>query len=253
MFRRRRNDKKRTIPIGPYIMYLPDNDEYKRKWCDDPLMIISIDPGRTNFAFRLEERYKNGIVKTIAMSNTDIRSNEKKGVNVEYNNITAILEKYETYFDQLHIVIIEHQIQLNPDTPRVLQHVISYFLYALRNRKKRPLIFEIDASVKGRELSYNKKEDGGLKSWSIAKAKSLLSRSKDDFGLEIMKKTKKKDDLADTICQAEALAKILGLPLTKEEAKPRPKVKVVDDEKTKKAKRKFIVEKDDDETGDKQG
>jgi hypothetical protein len=212
-FYRRSVKRKYTNPLGPFVIYLPDGGEYSRQeeWKEEKYYhLLSIDPGRTNFAIRLEKRY-DGKVETIKMENIDIRDNKQEGINVEYNNINKVLKGYSSYFDDLHIVVIEHQINLNPDTPRVLQHVISYFLLNLQNKKKKPLILEVDPALKGKQLGYIKSEHGTTKTWAKLKALELLQERKDEAGLKIMKSKGKKDDMADTICQAEAVAQVLKL------------------------------------------
>jgi hypothetical protein len=239
MFRRKR-DKKQTVLIAPFIIYCPDNDNFERgkHWKDEKeFNIVSIDPGRTNFAYRLESRGRNGVIKTVEMGNVDIRDNSKPGINTEFNNINNLLDKFNIFYNKVHLIIVEHQIDLNPNTPRILQHVISYFLSLLKGKEKRPLIFEIMPRVKGDQLGYDKKTaEKGLKAWALAKARELLTHRNDEKGLRLLNKKGKKDDMADTICQIEALCKLLQLPLTQAKAEVK-----AEEKKEEPKKKKFII------------
>jgi hypothetical protein len=53
-------------------------------------------------------------------------------------------------------------------------------------------------------LGYDSSVHGNVKKWSISKAIEILSNYNDINGLNILNKEKKKDDLADTVCQIES-------------------------------------------------
>ena len=149
-----------------------------------------------------------------------IKEEERKLVgNVDqlYLYITNFLDQYLSIIKESHIMIIERQLPTNYRAVRISQHVISYFLIHFKDLPQLPMIFEIDPKLKGRELGASKHLNArGIKIWSVEFAQSLLTKRKDWDGLQLMNKIKKKDDLADTLCQIEALFSFNGWPLTQE-------------------------------------
>jgi hypothetical protein len=65
-----------------------------------------------------------------------------------------------------------------------------------------PLIAEVDPKLKSKILKAPKGVD--LKKWSVEEAVKILKGRDDDNSIKIIEKTKKKDDLADTVCQSQA-------------------------------------------------
>ena len=194
-----------------------------RNW-PEVIQVISIDPGIRNLALRVESRgiqNSNYPIKTIVFDKLHIREDERKLVgNVDqlYLLITNFLDQYAEIFRKSHIMIIERQLPTNYRAVRISQHIISYFLIYFKDIvPSLPMIFEIDSKLKGKELgASNHLNERGIKQWSVDQARDLLAKRKDLVGLEILEKTKKKDDLADTVMQIEALFSFQGWPLTSE-------------------------------------
>lgn len=183
------------------------------------IQIVSIDPGIKNYAFRIERRYKNGWITPVVfdkwkLSDSIIMSDCT--INHTFQSLTNFLLKYKDFILKSHFIIIERQLPHNYKATRISQHTISFFSFFLANNSLRSLIFEIDPKLKGKLLhsppNINEKQ---LKTWAVEKAIELLNIRKDIFSLNILSHYKsKKDDLADTICQIEALFIFLNLGTT---------------------------------------
>ncbi len=211
---------------------MPDKNEFTAHLChsidskyrdwSDVINIISIDPGIRNLAIRVESR---GIrdnthpIKTLVFDKLRISDADRKmddNVDKLYFLVTEFLDQYLNIFKTCHLMIIERQLPMNLKAVRISQHIISYFMGNLKNiTPSLPMIFEIDAKLKGRELGASTHlNERGIKQWSIDHCKSLLTKRKDYTGLDILSKHKKKDDLCDCVCQIEALFSFQGWPLT---------------------------------------
>jgi hypothetical protein len=160
-------------------------------------VIFSIDPGRVNFACRLEER------------TYDLSGNVKiKGlmfVKKRFEELLEIQKFFEDHYDllsQTTICIVEKQMSINYTMIRVSQHVETYFL----TRFPQCAVFEISSKLKvGKELT-------------IETAKEILKMGDDQYSCDLIQKLmhptvvkgqrkpkkEKMDDLCDTVCQTEA-------------------------------------------------
>ena len=135
---------------------------------DDNIWIASFDIGKKNFAFYLEEinvkelkdikniiklkRYKMDgtctddfyqIIKSVYMNgkkilikNIDltIGTNNNKYFDIELcHNLIDILDKYQDYFDNVSIIVVEQQMsfgkKVNTMALKLGQHCESYFLF----------------------------------------------------------------------------------------------------------------------------
>lgn len=216
------------------VSQLPDKNEFtcyhphsvdlkNRKW-PEVIYVVSIDPGIRNLALRVESRgafSSSYPIKTIVFDKLHIKEDDRKLVgNVDqlFFLITNFLDQYLEIFKKCHMMIIERQIPINYRAVRISQHVISYFMFHFKDLMPAlPMIFEVDPKLKGRELGASKHlNEKGIKQWSVDFARSLLTKRQDYEGLNILNKTKKKDDHADTVCQIEALFSFNEWPLTAE-------------------------------------
>jgi hypothetical protein len=156
-------------------------------------IIFSIDPGRVNFACRLEERKDDGTIIGLLF----IRARFE-----ELNEITDFFEKNHTLLSQTTICIVEKQMSINYTMIRVAQHVETYFL----TKYPHVAVFEISSKLK-----VGKEE-------TIQTAKDILTKGKDETSFQLLQnlgnpikepgkrkpKKEKLDDLCDTVCQIEA-------------------------------------------------
>lgn len=201
----------------PYTVYYPHSTPpQQRKWDQKYLQIVSIDPARKNYAMRIERRYDNGWITPVMFDKVAIQQTQEVNettISQTYDNLTKFFNKYKALFTECHIVIFERQLPQNYQAVRIAQHTLSYFAITLCDMPLLPSIIEVDAKLKGRILGYQKGMD--LKQWAVSKAREILELRKDEFSLQVMDGFRsKQDDLADTVCQIEALLISWGFPPT---------------------------------------
>jgi hypothetical protein len=156
-------------------------------------IIFSIDPGRVNFACRLEERKDDGTIVGLLFIKARFE---------ELLDINRFFEKYDDLLSQTTICIVEKQMSINYTMIRISQHVETYFL----TKYPHVAVYEISAKLK-----VGKEE-------TISTAKRILENGKDETSVDLLEKLgnpekqagkrkpkkEKLDDLCDTVCQIEA-------------------------------------------------
>ena len=197
----------------------------ERKW-PDRIRIISIDPGVTHYAIRVEERNvkKIDIITTIFYDKVGLKKDEQELTSDNESLLFTFIQKFlddnKEKFIGCHMVIIEKQLPINYRAVRMSQHTLTYFMILLKNRPELAMFFEVAPTLKGKELgappNINEK---GLKLWAVEKARELLTIREDKVGLAILNRTvggkkEKKDDISDSLIQIEALFSFFGWPLT---------------------------------------
>lgn len=204
----------------PYTVFYPHSVGVEaRKWTMDYLQFVSIDPARKNYALRIERRYQNGAIVPIVFDKTAIASSRQEGeimICETFQNLTNFLNKYRSFYEDCHYIIIERQLPQNYQATRIAQHSISYFSLLLMDRPLLPAIIEVDPKLKGKILGAPKGiNDKQLKTWAVETARKLLVLRNDTFSLQVLDHFgTKQDDLSDTVCQLEALIITWGLPPT---------------------------------------
>lgn len=217
---------RRTISVSQrgdnniFTLYTTHTKDLNQRQWGSMCRIISIDPSIKNFGLRVEQRPYNleppfppDSYQTLLFKRICIQAETS---NI-YNMITQILDQYLDLFNTCHMVIVERQVPFNYLAVRVSQHVLSYFMIKLQDNPLLPIIMEVDNKLKSRQLQApSNLNERGIKKWSIDKAIEILTSRNDTYALNILreeiKKKKKLDDLADTVCQVEALFSYLGLP-----------------------------------------
>lgn len=211
----------------------PDTTPYTLNWCHsvpyipvdwskyDYIQTVSIDPARKHYAFRIERRYFNGIIVPIAFEKLIIEYKEvHDNMTISYTDkvLDCFLSLYTKFYDNCHIIYIERQLPHNYKATRAMQHTISYFEHRLRDNNLLTHIYEVDPKLKGKILNAPKGlNENALKSWAVQCGRSLLSQRNDSYSIWRLDTCPTKlDDLCDTVCQAEAMAVLLGLPLTRD-------------------------------------
>lgn len=197
----------------PYTLYYPHSVPVSsRNWTQDYYQLVSIDPATKNFAFRIERRYHNGRIITLAFDKVSIENKNPEFCET-YENLTKFLDQFREHYPLCHFIVLERQMADNYKTTRIAQHTISYFSFLLRNMPLLPAVVEVDPKLKGKILRAPRGiTQTQLKAWAIEKAIELINKRKDGEAFSVLKKySRKMDDLADTICQVEALFIIWGL------------------------------------------
>ena len=125
-------------------------------------------------------------------------------------NITEYLDNHRYIFDLLSFIVIEDQIKKNTNAQRIAQHIYSYFTFIYHNWKP---IFLFSSKLRTRLLGCPRKEKGMprpkrykfIKEWAVTEAQKIFEKRNDINYLNLYSELKKKDDVADAICQLQAL------------------------------------------------
>jgi hypothetical protein len=169
----------------------------------------------------IKNTYMNGSI--ILLENVDITENCDPKVKLDpetFHNMTDVLDKYAYIWDRCSVFIIEKQMQFgkqtNPMAMKLGQHCYSYFAFKYGRFKE---IIEFPAynktqilgaqkvagkKTKSGKVSYKAIDKPTRKKWCISKACEILLERGDEEHLSLIKKSKKKDDLCDVICQLQS-------------------------------------------------
>ena len=207
---------------------------------DNVIWILSIDIGSTNFAFSIEEvdieklqeiknipktqRYNidgkstskfSNILEAVYISGKTLIArnlNIKSGTTKEYeifNNMFQNLNEYKDYFDKVDYIVIEKQLKINQKACRLSICCLSYFIINYQNEKP---IFEFPSAYKTHILGCEKFMKNGKKidkparkKWCSETCAYILSTREDFELLSDFTCVKKTDDIADVVCQVQAL------------------------------------------------
>lgn len=204
----------------PYTVYYPHSIPVdQRRWTQSYYQFCSIDPAGKNYALRIERRYHNGWITPVVFDKMTVQASSWAGDTLvcdTYQVLTSFLDRYVEFYKDCHFIVIERQLPQNYKATRIAQHTISYFSMRLHNNPLLPAVIEVDPKLKGKLLGAPKGiSDKQLKAWAVEKARELLNIRKDQFSLGVMTHFRnKQDDLADVVCQIEALIICWGLPIT---------------------------------------
>lgn len=162
----------------------------------------------------------SGAGKTILFKNLDLTYNcdKKSYLDPEtFHNMIDVLDQHGDYFDKCCSFVIEKQMNFagkrNPMAMKLGQHCYSYFIFRYGRFKE---IFEFPAyhktqvlgaqKIKGKQckngnFKWKTIDQRARKKWTVAKASEILVKRGEEHILTNLKTTKKKDDLADVLCQ----------------------------------------------------
>ena len=176
------------------------------------MLITSIDPGIVNCGvyvscYNTEKKVHSSLY--LARLTFDRANNH---YNESIKKLEELEEKYH-FFSNSHYIVIESQMTVSYDNTRMCQHLITYFMSAMKNKGSRPVVIEITSRAKTKLLECPK----GLskyqyKKWCTEKAITFLKERKNDKEedyINSLQTTKKKDDMGDAICQYYAWFKIM--------------------------------------------
>lgn len=219
----KKTPKSELADTTPYTVYYPHKTPVEqRRWTDPWYQFLSIDPARKALALRIERRHFTGWIQVLAFSLTDVIQKDTD-MTMAFSRVTEFLMQFMSLILMCHFVIVERQLPLNYKSTRIMQHILSFCMIHLANAPLLPSIIEIDSKLKGKMLGVPKGcHDKELKKWSIMRARQLLIMRQDAWSIEVMNYYfTKQDDLADTVCQVEAICKTWGLkPITPEYIDP---------------------------------
>jgi hypothetical protein len=174
----------------------------------------------TDFDKLLQQIYLNGSV--VLYKNCDITKNCNNKLIFDYeilHNLTDLLDEYKNYWDHCEAFVIEQQMsfgkQNNTMAIKIAQHCWSYFSFQY-NRFKQIISFpayhktqilgaqKLEKKTKKGKITYTSIDKPSRKKWSIDKAITILADREDFDTLSKLSSNKKKDDLADVLCQLQA-------------------------------------------------
>jgi hypothetical protein len=174
----------------------------------------------TDFNKLLQQIYLNGSV--VLYKNCDITKNCNNKLIFDYeilHNLTDLLDEYKNYWDYCEAFVIEQQMsfgkQNNTMAIKIAQHCWSYFSFQY-NRFKQIISFpayhktqilgaqKLEKKTKKGKITYTSIDKPSRKKWSIDKAITILADREDFDTLSKLSSNKKKDDLADVLCQLQA-------------------------------------------------
>jgi hypothetical protein len=201
----------------------------------DSILGLSIDIGSRNLAFYVEEFDRRKILSlcpnrcmyekdgTCTKSFSQILNrielngmciffdlfDSGSNINKSFLNISNYIHTHRYIFDLLNFIVIENQMKVNTNARRICQHIYSYFTFIYHDWK--PIIL-FSSVLKTRLLGCPRKDKGMprpkrykmIKEWSVNHAQKILENRKDVDYLNIYSEMKKKDDIADSICQMQA-------------------------------------------------
>jgi len=154
--------------------------------------------------------------------NADLTENCAKGSYLDpesFHNMTSLLDHYKQYWDQTDIFVIEQQMSFgknrNTMAIKLGQHCYSYF--AIKYGKTKQIIEfpayhktqilgapKTKSITKKGKVSWKAVDKAARKKWAVEKASIILADRGDFEGMSEMLSKGKKDDYADTLCQAQA-------------------------------------------------
>ena len=170
----------------------------------------------------LQSIYKGG--KKILLENVDLTENCDPKAYLDpqtFYNMTELLDTYSEYWSQCDIFIIEKQMSFgnkyNTMALKLGQHCWSYFSIKYPKNNS-PEIIEFPAyyktqilgaikdkkTTKGGKVTYKAVDKPARKKWCVNTALTILESRGDNETITQITKVKKKDDLADVICQLQA-------------------------------------------------
>lgn len=228
MYHTRKTPKSESAYKSVYVSHNPHTVSLEKRRWPERIRIISVDPGVTHYAIRVEERNirADGAIITLLHDKVGLKKEEQEldegFVSKIFTFITNFLDNHKELFLTCHMVIIEKQLPINYRAVRMSQHTLTYFMVLLKNIEPNlAMFYEVAPQLKGKELGVPPNtNEKGLKQWAVVKALEILTDRGDTKGLEVLnrkvnKKKEKKDDLSDTVLQIEALFSHFGWPLTK--------------------------------------
>ena len=177
-----------------------------KPFINNEIVIVSIDPGTINYAIRIESIKKEKIEMLVYK-----KRNLPKEENLKMYALNQFLDEFKEYYKRIHYVLIEKQMVFNHKANRIGHHTVSYFINICKNLPNYPRVIEFDSKLKTRVLSDEKIPGKKTKKWSIEFCKNELEKRNDLISLEILKKSRKKDDLADVVSQICSFLKIMNI------------------------------------------
>ncbi len=160
--------------------------------------------------------------KNILFRNTDLTTGCNKNSYLDpetFHNMTYLLDEYVEFWDRCDAFVIEKQMSFgkrhNTMALKLGQHCWSYFAFKY-GRFKEIVEFpayhktqvlgakKIEKRTKKGKVAYKAIDKPARKKWSVEKATAILAEREDFETISILTSVRKRDDLADVLCQLQA-------------------------------------------------
>lgn len=178
------------------------------------MTVMTIDIGLRNYAICVERFDKTAVEKC-----QNIEEVEKHGEILfldiftlpgkelsrvrdidTHRALVELLRSLKDVFNEVNVVVIEQQLKQNPIAQKLEQATYSIILCLYPHIK--PL--EYCASIKTKAYNKRFKVKKDRKNWAIDNGTRILESRGDNINLNILKSTKKKDDMGDVISMVQA-------------------------------------------------
>lgn len=173
---------------------------------------LLIDPGTKNVGLRCVKETRVGDNSNKEILFFDVMNPGKKNDSLfecMSNTIDMLMIIKETLLECDYIVI-EKQMSFNHDLTRQMQNIETAIMFITKDKGSRPILVEIDSQTKSRVFDKCKKEYSKPASKSIKNRQTkekaidaalvILEEEDDEFSLDVISTSKKKDDLCDVCC-----------------------------------------------------
>lgn len=168
----------------------------------DFVQIASFDPGVVNTGCRIERReIADGDLKVTTIQQRLI--NTKDGTGQHYFiSLKNALFSIASDLRDCDYILIESQMRTNPEAIRMSQHIISTLLCIIDGTYAQ--VIEILPTVKSKSFGIKGLKGRDLKLKAVELANKVLTERNDTYGLECIRKSKKKDDHSDVVLYCDA-------------------------------------------------
>jgi len=195
-----------------YTVYNPHTDISNRDWSKlRTIRVVSIDPGRSNFCIRVEDRpLVSGNIVPIIYERVTFSNSKDETQDTIYSDLSRYLLSKHDILSQAHVVIIERQLPVNYPLVRISQHILTWFMEYLRDKPNLAVILEVSGDLKKKAYQLTKMTKAEAKKWAATNVPLIFQRRGDTQSLQIINNSKKKDDLGDVVLQVEAVCDMMG-------------------------------------------
>jgi hypothetical protein len=175
---------------------------------------VTIDPGQTNFGVYMEAVWSNGEGQYLAHELFHPLESETNDYPAIIAGCSRVFEELYPALLETHYIVVESQVDKNLAAMAMERHFISLCYERLRDTGFRPLIIEINPSMKTKLLDApTGLSRYQIKKWCIEKAIDILSeRGEEDVAHELFIRRRKpgegknkKDDICDGVCMVRAI------------------------------------------------
>lgn len=191
----------------------------QRQWTEPYVQLASFDPAEVNLGIRIERRHvvvdDSGAGRTVALEPLVFSRSNVSGANIAGTlvNLLLVLNNLKPMLAGCHVIVIERQLfKKNPDASRIFQHILTWLLIEVGQGPLCPDIYEVDPKWVKQMMSLRVGKGKGNKTIIPYRVRAILFHYRDIASWQQLAGTGKKDDVADSFAQLEAICRTVGLP-----------------------------------------